>query len=69
MQDEYKLKKLIIDQLDAHKNLTYEQRVDQICKGGLRINYPKLKFFYKKLGVIKEQYKERINTVGGETLF
>lgn len=29
-------------------------------KGGLKINYPKLKFLYKKLGVPKEQYKEQV---------
>jgi len=40
--------------------MSYEQRVDQINKAGLKINYPKLKFLYKKLGVPKDQYKENI---------
>ncbi len=40
--------------------MSYEERLDYINKGGLPINYPKLKFFYKKLGVLKDQYKEII---------
>ena len=28
--------------------MSYEQRVDQINKAGLKINYPKLKFLYKE---------------------
>ena len=38
--------------------MSYEQRVEQISTAGLKINYAKLKFLYKKLGVPKEQYKE-----------
>lgn len=57
-QDEYLIKKLVIDQLSQHKNKSYETRIEIIQKGGLKINYPKLKFLYKKLGVPKDQYKE-----------
>lgn len=39
--------------------MSYESRIEQIVKGGLKINYPKLKFLYKKLGVPKDQYKEK----------
>ena len=59
-QDEYMLKKLVIDQLPQHKSLTYEARIEQINQGGLKINYPKLKFLYKKLGINKDQYKEKV---------
>lgn len=41
--------------------MSYENRVDNIQKSGLKINYPKLKFLYKKLGIPKEQYKEKIH--------
>lgn len=58
-QDEYMLKKLVIDQLPQHKSLSYETRIEQINQGGLKINYPKLKFLYKKLGISKDQYKEK----------
>jgi hypothetical protein len=55
------VKRCIIDQLPAHRQMSYEQRIEQIAKGGLRLNYPKLKFIYKKLGVPSEQYKEPVN--------
>ena len=60
-QDEFLIKRCIIDQLPAHRQMSYENRIDQISKGGLKLNYPKLKFIYKKLGISSEQYKEPAN--------
>ena len=31
-----------------------------MSKNGLKLNYPKLKFLYKKLGIPRDQYKETV---------
>ena len=59
-QDEYLLKKLIIDQLQTHKSQSYEQRVEQITSAGLKINYAKLKFLYKTASTSSR--KRRVST-------
>ena len=38
--------------------MSYEERIQDIKQKGLEINYPKLKFLYKKLGIPQDKYKE-----------
>ena len=57
-QDSALIKKLVIDKGMEHKSKTYEERILEINKGGLKITYPKLKYLYKKLNVAKSEYKE-----------
>ena len=57
-----RVRQLIIDGLEKHKNLTYEERCRVITENGLKINVGKLKFLYKKLTIAKEIYKENKNS-------